>query len=132
MDATTIIAAAALIVALASVGIGFIALSRHRKRDAGDTFNLGEAKSLKTYRSSGSIDWESFFDPEDNENERSRSMATYAIIGFYAVAGAVTVAMAYAGATWSIYLGLLVVGYATTIIAVNYFKARHGKVGKAG
>jgi len=41
-------------------------------------------------------------------------------------------AMAYMGVTWGYYLGLLVVGYATLIIGVNYVKARRRKSGKAG
>ena len=135
MDATMIIAAAAAVVAVASIGIAFVALNRFRGRKAsGDTdaAKLGETRTLKSYRSGGSISWESFFDPDNQENEETRSTATYAIIGFYVIAGAVTMAMAYMGLTWGYYFGLLVVGYATLIIGVNYVKARRRKSGEAG
>lgn len=61
-----------------------------------------------------------------------RSTATYAIIGFYVIAGVVMIAMAYMGLTWGYYFGLLIVGYATLIIGVNYVKARRRKRGETG
>lgn len=133
MDATMIIVAAAAVVAVASIGVAFVALNRFSRGKAhgdADAVKPIETKMLKSYRS-GSIGWDSFFDPDDQENEEARSTATYAIIGFYVIAGAVTVAMAYMGQTWGYYLGLLAVGYATLIIGVNYVKARRRKSGEA-
>ena len=135
MDAMMIFVAAAAIVAVASIGAAFVALNRFRGRKVNDdtgAANLGGTRTLKSYRSGGSISWDDFFDPDSQENEEARSKATYAIIGFYVIAGAVTMAMAYMGVTWGYYLGLLVVGYATLIIGVNYVKARRRKSGKAG
>jgi len=134
MDTATIIAVAAAVIAASSIGIAFVALNRFERRRAiedTDVAKLGETATLKSYRSSGSIGWKSFFDPDDQENEEARSKATYAIIGFYVIAGAVTVAMAYMGQTWGYYFGLLIVGYATLIIGVKYVKARRRKSGEA-
>lgn len=134
MDAAMIMAAAAAVVAVASIGITLVALNRFGGRKASDdtgAASLGETRTLRSIRSGGSISWESLFDPDDKENEGTRSTATYAILGFYVVAGTVTVAMAYMGVTWGYYLGLLVSSYATLIIGVNYVKARCRKSGEA-
>jgi len=130
MDAAMILVAAA-VVALASTGIALVALNRAKRRGAGEDTELAERTTLG-YRSGGSISWESLFGPDDQENQEARSTATYAIIGFYVVAGAVTVAIAYMGQTWGYYFGLLVVGYATLIIGVNYVKARRRKRSEEG
>ena len=134
MDATMIIVAAAAVVAVASIGVTFVALNRFRRGEVSedtDAAKLGKARTPKSFRSSGSISWDDFFNPNSQENEEARSTATYAIIGFYVIAGVVTVAMAYMGQTLGYYLGLLAVGYATLIIGVNYFKARRRKSGEA-
>ncbi len=134
MDAATIMAAAAVVV-VASIGVALVALNRVRRGKVSEDTVVakpGETRTLRSHRSGGSISWESFFDPDSQENEETRSTATYAIIGFYVVAGAVTMAMAYMGLTWGYYFGLLVVGYATLIIGVNYVKARRRNSGEAG
>ena len=92
----------------------------YRESDAG----LSETRILKSFRASGSIGWEDLFDPEGQADEGQRTKATIAIVGFYAIAGFVTVVMAYTGLTWGYHLGLFIVGYATFIIGVNYVKAR--------
>jgi Flp pilus assembly protein TadB len=135
MDATMILVAAAAVVAVASIGIAFVALNKFRGKEVSeytDAAKLGKTRTLKSFRSNGSISWEDFFDPDSQENEQMRSTATYAIIGFYVIAGVVMIAMAYMGLTWGYYFGLLIVGYATLIIGVNYVKARRRKRGETG
>ena len=97
-----IIVAVAAVVAVASVGITFVALNRFRRgkaRENTDAAKRVETRTLKSYCSSGSISWDDFFNLDNQENEETRSTATYAIIGFYVIAGAVTMAMAYMGQT---------------------------------
>lgn len=72
MDATMILVAAAAVVAVASIGIAFVALNKFRGKEVSeytDAAKLGKTRTLKSFRSNGSISWEDFFDPDSQENE---------------------------------------------------------------
>lgn len=73
MDAAMIMASAAAVVAVASIGITLVVLNRFRGRRVSDegAAGLGETRTLRSIRSGGSR-WESFFYPDDQENEGTR------------------------------------------------------------
>jgi len=85
---------------------------------------IGGTKTLAGLYSGGSMKWEDFFNPKNDEQVALRSKATYALLGFYLIAGLVTATMVYLELTWGYYFGLMIMAYATLILVVNYLKAR--------
>lgn len=147
MDITSFATAAAIVAVLAAAGIAIAVLNLQRKGQISETPNelqfanrkyippegyvdtnvvkTGKTKTLASFASEGSMSWADFFNPREGQEEK-RATATYMLIGFFVIAGLVTVAMSYLGVTWGYYFGLILMGYATLIVGYNYVKARRG------
>jgi hypothetical protein len=136
----------AVITIIAAIGIAIITMNLKRKGELSEKPNelqfgrrkyippdgyvdtnvvkVGGTKTLASLFSGGSMKWDDFFNPKSEEHIKLRSTATYALLGFYIIAGLVTLTMAYLDLTWGYYFGLLIMAYATLIICVNYFKVK--------
>ncbi len=147
MDIASVTTAVAIVAVLAAAGIAIAVLNLQRKGRINEAPNelqfanrkyippegyvdtnvvkTGRTKTLAGFTAEGSMSWADFFNPREGQEEK-RATATSMLIGFFVIAGLVTVAMSYLGVTWGYYFGLLLMGYATLIVGYNYVKARRG------
>jgi len=136
------------VVVIAAVGVAIVALNLRGKGVLGEkpselqfakrkyiadvgfvdtnVVKVGRTKMLAGFFSEGSMRWDDFFNPKTEEHVEMRATVTYVVMGFYLIAGLVTVVMVYMDVTWGYYFGLLLMAYATLIIGYNFMKARSG------
>lgn len=146
MNGPTLLMIAVALVFVAAIGIALVAIIllkkgklnekpgelqfSKRKHIAGEgfvdtnIFKAGKTKTLLNFSSQGFIRWEDFFNPKNEEQIKLRDAAKYYILGFYIIAGLLTMAMAYMDLTLGFCIGLMMIAYATLIIGINYRKYR--------
>jgi hypothetical protein len=144
MNGSTLLMTAVILVFVAALAIALVAIIflkkgklnekpgefqfSKRKHIAGEGFvdtnivKAGKTRTLLSFSSQGFIRWKDFFNPKNEEQIRLRNTAIYYILGFYIIAGLITMVMAYMDLTLGFYIGLLMIAYATLIIGINYKK----------
>ena len=121
MDASSVATAIAAVAILAAAGIAIVVLNLRRTGRITESPNdlqfadrkyippegyvdtnvvkVGKTKTLKSYVAEGSMSWADFFDPKEGQEDK-RATAAYMLIGFYVIAGLITVTMSYGRHPW--------------------------------